>query len=378
MYQGSRTEMENFFKFAGYPTPALYNPADHYVTVVNDEFDNHDLSVDAWADKFIEYSRVLQGDEEEQSVFARAGRTASMLQVTHKEDIETERSRSPLVVFELTYRYFLNLWFNPGILGTRIVMYTMLALMVGALFWNLGDRTDFDSIQSRAAVLFYCVAFFVFMSVAVLPFTVIERAIVDKEVRNGYYHPSAYQMAQAISSIPGCALLALLTTVIIILMTGMNEPYWYFITMFLSLICAEALAQLVSHVVPHFVIGMAVIAGLYGFFMLFQGFLLLPSAFPSWLRWTYDIAFHTYAWRTFMYSEFADKDVIFEGPYQSGEEVLEAFEIADVDRDQDLVVLLCYGLAPHLLSFIVLHFKYTAFKGKIHSPERGGDTVRTG
>jgi hypothetical protein len=81
----------------------------------------------------------------------------------------------------------------------------MLSLMVGALFWDLGERTDFESVQSRAAVLFYCVAFFVFMSVAVLPFTVIERGIVDKEVRNKYYNPIAYQVAQAICSIPGAA-----------------------------------------------------------------------------------------------------------------------------------------------------------------------------
>jgi len=103
------------------------------------------------------------------------------------------------VAFELTYRYFLNLAFNPGILVTRIAMYSMLALMVGALFWDLGDRNDFESVQSRIAIAFYCCAFFVFMSVAVLPFTVMERASVDKEVQNGYYNPIMYQIAQALS-----------------------------------------------------------------------------------------------------------------------------------------------------------------------------------
>jgi len=82
---------------------------------------------------------------------------------------------------------------------TRIVMYSILALMVGALFWNLGDRNDFESIQSRAAIAFYCCAFFIFMSVAVLPFTVLERAIVDKEVMNGYYNPIMYLFAQMLS-----------------------------------------------------------------------------------------------------------------------------------------------------------------------------------
>ena len=84
-----------------------------------------------------------------------------------------------------------------------------------------------------------------------------------------------YQVSQGLASIPGAALLAFLTTVIVVPLTGLNEPVWYFLNMFLSLVVAEALAQLVSHVVPHFVIGMAVIAGLYGFFMLFQGFKIL-------------------------------------------------------------------------------------------------------
>ena len=79
-------------------------------------------------------------------------------------------------------------------------MYSILALIVGALFWDLGESNDFESVQSRTAVLFYCVAFFIFMSVAVLPFTVMERGIVDKEVQNHYYHPIFYQVAQGISS----------------------------------------------------------------------------------------------------------------------------------------------------------------------------------
>ena len=134
------------------------------------------------------------------------------------------------------------------------------AVVIGALFWNLGYSTTYSSIQSRIALLFYCVAFFVFMSVAVLPFTVIERAIVNKEVKNGYYHPALYHAAQALASLPGTALLAFLTTLIIITMTKLNAPYWYFLNMFLALNCAEALAQLVSHVVPHFIIGMAGVA----------------------------------------------------------------------------------------------------------------------
>ncbi|CAB9519975.1 Putative white-brown complex homolog protein 30 [Seminavis robusta] len=359
MYQGPRDEIENFFSAAGFPTQHGWNPSDHYVTAVNDEFRDHELSVDEWADLFLDWS-----EETPQMGLAKQARP-SILAASQEGYIKTHRAGcGPGVVIELTYRYFLNLWFNPGILGTRIAMYSMLALMVGALFWELGDRTDYESINSRAAVLFYCVAFFIFMSVAVLPFTVIERAIVDKEVQNNYYHPILYQVSQGLSSIPGAAVLAGLTTGIVVFMTKLQNPEWYFLDMFLSLLVAEALAQLVSHVVPHFVIGMAVIAGMYGFFMLFQGFMLIPSDFPDWLRWTYNVAFHTYSWRTFMDNEFRGRTFDSE-LFPTGEAVLKAFEIDDVNKTFDMIVLVGYAGVIHLVSFFVLVVKYNFFKGKL-------------
>eukprot|EP00521_Asterionellopsis_glacialis_P007500 CAMPEP_0195282398 /NCGR_PEP_ID=MMETSP0707-20130614/1285_1 /TAXON_ID=33640 /ORGANISM="Asterionellopsis glacialis, Strain CCMP134" /LENGTH=536 /DNA_ID=CAMNT_0040341363 /DNA_START=81 /DNA_END=1688 /DNA_ORIENTATION=- len=308
VYQGPRTHMESFFDFAGYPTPAEYNPADHYVTVVNDDFGNHKMSVDEWGQTFTEFEARTTKDDGNCRTMGSFKYRSSWINARTKDEIETQRAGPVQATVELTTRYFRNLFFNPGILGTRIAMYSMLALMVGSLFWDLGNRHDFASIQSRTAILFYCVAFFIFMSIAVLPFTVMERSIVDKEVRNSYYHPAIYQVAQGIASIPGTAILAFIVTLVIITLTKLKEPLWYFITMFLSLLCGEALAQLVSHIVPHFVIGMAIVAGLYGFFMLFMGFMLVPSEFPDWLSWTYYVGMQTYSWRVFMYTEFCCDD----------------------------------------------------------------------
>ena len=268
MYNGARDKMEDFFAGQGHPTPAGWNSADHYVMSVNDEFRDHPLSILEGADRYDTWSETQgMGQKRRSSSILKAGNA-----------VETARSQSPTVIFELTKRYFLNLAFNPGILGTRIVMYSMLALMVGALFWDLGDRNDLESVQSRIAISFYCVAFFIFMSVAVLPFTVMERAIVDKEVLNNYYNPIYYQVSQAISSIPGCAILAFLVTVIIVGMAKLNDPLWYFLNMFLSLMVAEALAHIVSHCVPHFIIGIALLAGMFGFFMLYMGFMIVSNS----------------------------------------------------------------------------------------------------
>jgi ABC-type multidrug transport system ATPase subunit len=59
MYSGPRADMESFFWHVGYPTPAGRNPADHYVTVVNDEFRHHTLSVCGWAHAFASWKGAL-------------------------------------------------------------------------------------------------------------------------------------------------------------------------------------------------------------------------------------------------------------------------------------------------------------------------------
>lgn len=373
MYEGSRGNMEDFFKAHDHPTPHGWNSADHYVTLVNDEFRDHAASVDEWAAFYNHWQKKHHlGGESSSEYFAPPKRgqqdqSKSMKTTAHKAEVGTQRTNSYTAIGPLLYRYFLNLWFNPGILGTRIAMYSMLALMVGGLFWELGDRNDYQSIQSRIAVLFYCVAFFIFMSVAVLPFTVMERGIVDKEVLNDYYHPIAYQVAQGIATIPAAGVLAGLTSVIIVFMLKLNDGWWYFLNMFLALCTSEALAQLVSHVVPHFVIGMALIAGLFGFFMLFMGFMVIPSEFPNWLTWTYDVAFHTYSWRSFMMTEFQSLtfDDSPQNPFKTGHDVLVFYEIEDVDRGNDMIVLGCYAIGLHLVSFLVLHIRYSFFKGQI-------------
>jgi ABC-2 type transporter len=159
-------------------------------------------------------------------------------------------------------------------------------------------------------------------------------------------------------------------------MTKMNDPLFYFLNMFLALFVAESLAQLISHVVPHFIIGMALLAGCYGFFMLLQGFMVIPSKFPQWLRWLYPCAFHTYSWRTFMVTEFGSLDKLTgSDAFRTGHDVLVFYEIEDVNRANDMVVLVGYALFVHILSFVVLHLRYRMFRSKLEAPMRGEAVV---
>jgi hypothetical protein len=71
-----------------------------------------------------------------------------------------------------------------------------------------------------------------------------------------------------------------------------------------------------------------------------------------------------------MYGEFCcEDDVEFEGPYTTGKEILEAFEIGDVNRGRDMIVLLGYALVIHAMSLVVLYLRYYTLRGKLEKPK---------
>jgi ABC-type multidrug transport system ATPase subunit len=152
VYEGRRSKMEAFFATNGHPTPKSWNPADHYVTMVNDEFRNHALGVDEWARRYKLWEATHHLGGPTNATINNAATTFSftntpMTTMTASqttisdhgsepttsvapiptERIETMRVGGLTAIRELTaYRYFLNLWFNPGILATRVAMYAML------------------------------------------------------------------------------------------------------------------------------------------------------------------------------------------------------------------------------------------------------------
>ena len=80
-------------------------------------------------------------------------------------------------MLELINRYSLSLWINPRVLWLRFVMYTMLSLVIGLLFFDLGGRSRLTSIYSRSSLPFYSVDFLILMMVSVVTFLVKDNDI---------------------------------------------------------------------------------------------------------------------------------------------------------------------------------------------------------
>lgn len=247
---------------------------------------------------------------------------------------------------------------NPGTFGVRLVMYVMLALLVGLMYVNLDDDTDHSGVNSRTSLFFYVAAFFIFMTIAAMPFFMMERSIFEKEKLNKLYGSVPYAFSQTIAAIPGVFLITLISSILIVFMCGLNNFGVFLGDMFLMLLVGEQIAVLFAVLVPHYIIGMALVAGIYGFFMLVEGFMKIYSDLPSYIQWAYYIAIHTYSFRTFMVNEFEEIDEITESTFLTGDDVIEFYDMEDVNVEDDLVYMMLYFLFIFVGTIIALLVKY--------------------
>eukprot|EP00985_Skeletonema_marinoi_P027643 scaffold23018_cov205-Skeletonema_marinoi.AAC.6 len=351
VYEGPRFDMESFFAYHGKPTPKRFSPLEHYIACVsNFRSDNNAVNWESalkqWQEKVDEDEGDYLADDIE--ICFPSAIPEVLLISANNETTVPSWGKSWLKFLALLQRSILDALKNPGILGLRILMYTPFTLFLGLLFYNLQDDESYESVNSRAALLFYSSSFYIFMVVAVLPFLAKERLICRKEVLNGCYHPITHHFAVSVGSIPNVVILSFIITLILVGMVKLHNPVQFFLILLLALWNAESYAILLSTCVTNYILGIIILAGIFGLAMPLEGFMLVPSIFPSYLRWLYLVPFHTYVFRSFMYNEFAGTSF--------GELVLKSYEIEGTNIKQDMVVLLCYSLVIHCVSVAVLLF----------------------
>mmetsp|Transcript_15619 Transcript_15619/g.51119 ORF Transcript_15619/g.51119 Transcript_15619/m.51119 type:complete len:606 (+) Transcript_15619:65-1882(+) len=347
-----------FFEGCGYPVPHYANIADFVLSLTNTDFPGHadvDLLTDAFAARSSEESSGEKGtkeddDDEGPSFVALASR---------RSDSSWSRASRLSRFATLCEREFKEIRRDVGIIGVRLAMYTMLSVLITLMYLNLGRKKGDSDVTARVSILFYVAAFLVFMSVAVLPFFVIQRAVFVKERCNGTYDVPEYVAAKFVTSVPGVFLIAIVSSVLIVFPTGLNGFPIYFLDLFVSLLVAESCMAFLGAVVPHFIIGIAVAAGFFGFNMLCEGFFRVKHDIPIYLVWAYYQAFHTYTFRIFMHNEF-NRISHFDGPqFRDGHHVLRFYDMADVDVLHDFLVLVAWILFFQLAFALTLHFFHT-------------------
>eukprot|EP01006_Ploeotia_vitrea_P052301 TRINITY_DN67669_c10_g1_i1.p1 TRINITY_DN67669_c10_g1~~TRINITY_DN67669_c10_g1_i1.p1 ORF type:complete len:685 (+),score=379.37 TRINITY_DN67669_c10_g1_i1:148-2202(+) len=364
IYFGPTQEVVPYFAERGFECPTYVNPADFMIRVTNTDF----ASVDTDRDMKQDVRKLIDA----YAASSSHKTTLKAIEETHKNPGTNLRDTGVAFAvgyvkqfWEITKRTWVDYARNPGVFGVRLFMYTMLSLMIGTMYAGIDNGQK--EVIDRAGVLFYIAAFMVFMSIAVIPAFIQERAVFGRERANGWYDVGPYVLANSICGLPGLFIMSLVSTSIIYPMVGLNDEEGRFglflANLFMSLVIAESLMAVLSAIVPIYIVGMALGAGIFGMFMLCEGFFMVLENIPDYWIWGYYMGFHAYSFRLFMWTEFdglalkCDQGATCAFP--DGAAVLKYYDMDDTDVAADFAVLIAMFVIYRIIFYAILKVFHT-------------------
>ncbi|KAG6962634.1 hypothetical protein JG687_00007045 [Phytophthora cactorum] len=338
VYFGPRTKILSHFSSLGYNCPQYQDPVEYFIDLANTDFEGHG-----------DIDQLING----YTTSAVAVRILSAIR-TDAAGIHATRSKmgtqsSAFQQFSvLLHRNLLNNLRNPGIYWVRLVTYTALSTMVGTMYLSSNPKIVASDI---ALLLTYVIIYLVFLSIAVLPFFIEQRAVFVRERNNSGLNVFSYVAANFLGALPGIFLIALSSTLLVGCLAGLNSYGVFLVVVFLSLVVAENLMHLISAIVPQFIVGMALGAAVFGWFILVMGLFVPGPAMPNYWRWAHRLGFLSYSFEALLFNQFRDDLSL------QSQTVLAKFVPDEVDIGKDMAVLAANAVAFEM-AFAVILYKF--------------------
>nr|AQX44140.1 hypothetical protein [Apostasia odorata] len=222
-------------------------------------------------------------------------------------------------------------WRNPSYTATRIIFTTVIALIFGTIFWNLGKKIGtqqdlFNSLGSMyAAVLFIGIQ----NGQTVQPIVDVERTVFYREKAAGMYSALPYAFAQVLIEVPHIFLQTLIYGVIVYSCISFDwtavKFFWYLFFMFMTFMYFTFYGMMAVAMTPNSDIAAIVSSAFYAIWNVFAGYLIPRPRIPVWWRW-YSWACPV-AWTLYglVASQFGDYQSTIEGEDETVQQYLKRY-----------------------------------------------------
>eukprot|EP00271_Cylindrocystis_brebissonii_P019546 TRINITY_DN5977_c1_g1_i1.p1 TRINITY_DN5977_c1_g1~~TRINITY_DN5977_c1_g1_i1.p1 ORF type:complete len:618 (+),score=31.12 TRINITY_DN5977_c1_g1_i1:835-2688(+) len=372
VYRGP-SACEEYFERANLPIPINYNPAEFLLEVTNVDFSEKGQQR---LNSLITYWETSpQGSALFSSTSVDHARTSNArcveLFLPHIQGVFTKLLRQ---VFHQTmcllHRNALKSLRDITAYAGRLLMFIALALMVGTVWLRLDSKQD--KIQAYINAMFSPPAFMSCMIVAYIPAYLEDYNGLVKDRANGLYSVIPFLLSNFLIGLPFLFVTTLTFTLVTYWLVNLRQSFEaflvYFLFIFLELVAAESLVVLIASLFPSFVAALGATALVNGLFMCTAGFLVPPSALPSfykdffyqidYLRYTFEaLVKNELTGRVFncdascycMYvTELASECLI------SGKGIVDALGYGGVDMGKWAVILVACTAVMRLMSWVAL------------------------
>ncbi|MBA0604462.1 hypothetical protein Godav_017120 [Gossypium davidsonii] len=369
---------KTFFARAGFPCPALRNPSDHFLRCINSDFDK----VKATLKGSMKLRFEASDDPLEKTTTAEAIRTLTDFYRTSQQCyaakervdeiskvkgtvLDSGGSQASFLMqsYTLTKRSFINMSRDFGYYWLRLLIYVVVTVCIGTIYLNIG--TSYNSILARGSCASFVFGFVTFMSIGGFPSFVEDMKVFQRERLNGHYGVTAFVIGNTISAMPFLIMITFISGTICYFMVRLHpglEHYLFFVLcLYASVTVVESLMMAIASIVPNFLMGIIIGAGIQGIFMLVSGYFRLPNDIPKPV-WRYPmsyISFHFWALQGQYQNDL--KGLLFKNqspelPQIPGEYILENVFQINVRRSKwiDLSVIFSMIIIYRIIFFLMI------------------------
>nr|XP_043613509.1 ABC transporter G family member 12-like isoform X2 [Erigeron canadensis] len=373
-----------FFFDAGIPCPSRRNPSDHFLRCINSDFDKVNATLQGSQrcrdGENISITHALTSEIKKMLVnkyncseYATAARKRIQeLSSTDGLTIETQSGSQASWWKQLTIltkRSLINMSRDIGYYWLRIVVYLVVSLCVGTVFFNVG--TNFHASYARGACGGFISGFMIFLSIGGFPSFIEEMKIFTRERLNGHYGVGVFMISNFISSFPFLTMMSFVTAIVTYNMVkfqpGFSHITYAFLDLLFSMAVVESLMMVVASLVPNFMMGIIVGSGFIGVMMMTAGFFRLFPDLPK-LFWRYPVSYiNSLSWALQGAYKNDMVGLEFDAPYDgetklSGEFILTTMLGVSLEHSKwwDLAIVVAILILYRLLFFVILKFKERA------------------
>ncbi|KAJ5537442.1 hypothetical protein N7513_010628 [Penicillium frequentans] len=210
-----------------------------------------------------------------------------------------------------TVRQFQIMWGDKFSLVVRVCSAIIQALVCGSLFYNLAD--DSSSIFLRPGVLFFPVLYFLLESMSETTGSFMGRPILSRQKRFGFYRPTAFCIANAITDVPVVIIQVTCFSLILYFMAAlqMNAArfFTFWIIVIVQTLCFIQLFRAVGAVCKRFGDASMISGLLSTVFFVYGGYLIPFQKMHVWFRWIFYLNPGAYAFEALMANEFVGREL---------------------------------------------------------------------
>nr|XP_043638291.1 ABC transporter G family member 1-like [Erigeron canadensis] len=362
VYFGNTSSANEFFASNGFPCPTFQNPSDHFLKTINKDFDE-DMEGSTRTEEVI---TILTNSYESSTACEEVNNRVSEICKKGDGTVETKKDRASFSTqcLVLSRRSFINMYRDLGYYWLRFAIYLALSLCLGTLFYDIGLSSS--SIQARSSVLMFVATFLTFMTIGGFPSFVEDMKVFEYERLNGHYSVGAFVIANTLSSTPFLLLVSVIPAVLTYYLPGLREGFNHFVyftvVVFSCMLLVESLMMVVASLIPNYLMGIIVGAGIQGVMLLAGGFFRLPNDLPKpfWRYPMFYIAFHRYVYQGFYKNEFKGQVYIYsQGGVRQivyGEDILKEKWQVEMGHSKwtDLAILLGMVVIYRLIFWLII------------------------